>query len=143
MIALDTSILVHAHRRDSQWHAPAARTIAALASGSATWAIPWPCLHEFYAIATHSRIYAPPSSPAQAFEQLRAWIECPRLVLLAEDAEYLAVLEPLVQQSRVTGAAIHEARIAALCPRYGVRELLTADRDFSRFPLLPTRNPLL
>jgi predicted nucleic acid-binding protein len=41
------------------------------------------------------------------------------------------------------GGAVHDARIAALCERHGVRTLLTADRDFSRFPALKTRNPLL
>ena len=34
-------------------------------------------------------------------------------------------------------------RIAAICVGHGVRELLTADRDFSRFPSLTTRNPLV
>lgn len=33
-------------------------------------------------------------------------------------------------------------RVAALCLAHGVRELWTADRDFSRFPALATANPL-
>lgn len=143
MIAVDTNVLVHAHRRDSRWHQPAARTLESLAAGREAWAIPWPCVHEFYAIATHPRIYAPPSTPAQALEQLRAWRESPSLVLLAEDDAYWPVLESLIDRSRLTGPAIHDARIAALCLRHGAHELLTADRDFSRFPDLSTRNPLI
>lgn len=143
MIAIDTNILVHAHRRDSRWHLPAIRTIASLASGREAWAIPWPCVHEFYAIATHPRIYAPPSTPAQALAQFRAWRESPSLTLLAEDDAYWPVLESLIDRSRLTGPAIHDARIAALCLRHGTHELLTADRDFSRFPELTTRNPLI
>jgi uncharacterized protein len=38
---------------------------------------------------------------------------------------------------------VHDARIAALCLTHGVREFLTADRDFSRFPALRARNPLI
>ena len=38
---------------------------------------------------------------------------------------------------------VHDARGAALCITRGVTELRTADRDFSRFPNLETRNPLL
>ena len=34
-------------------------------------------------------------------------------------------------------------RIAAICLSNGVSELWTADRDFSRFPALRTRNPAL
>ena len=143
MIAVDTNLLVHAHRRDSRWHVPAVHTLESLAGGRDAWAIPWPCIHEFYAIATHARIYNPPSKPDQAMAQLEAWRESPSLTLLAEDDAYWPVLESLVERSRVTGAAIHDARIAALCLRHGAHELLTADRDFSRFPQLKTRNPLI
>jgi toxin-antitoxin system PIN domain toxin len=143
VIAVDTNILVYAHRRDSRWHRPAVHALESLAAGRDAWAIPWPCVHEFYAIATHPRIYAPPSTPAQALAQLRAWRESPSLALLAEDDAYWPVLESLIDRSRLTGPAVHDARIAALCLRHGAHELLTADRDFSRFPDLPTRNPLI
>jgi uncharacterized protein len=43
----------------------------------------------------------------------------------------------------IKGPRIHVARIAALCLHHGVRELWTADRDFSLFPQLTTRNPLV
>ena len=56
MIALDTNLLVYAHRRDSEWHAEATAAVRELAEGPAPWAIPWPCLHEFLAIVTHPRI---------------------------------------------------------------------------------------
>jgi toxin-antitoxin system PIN domain toxin len=143
VIAVDTNILVYAHRRDSRWHVPAIQTLELLATGRDAWAIPWPCVHEFYAIATHPRIYAPPSTPAQAMAQLRAWRESPSLTLLAEDDAYWPVLESMIERTRLTGPAIHDARIAALCLRHGAHELLTADRDFSRFPALTTRNPLI
>lgn len=142
MIAVDTNILVHAHRRDSRWHEKAALVLQSLAEGRSPWAIPCPCLHEFFAIATHPRIYRPSSTPTQALEQIRAWRESPSLVLLTEDDEYWSMLEAVVQRSAVCGPAIQDARIAALCMRHGVRELLTADRDFSRFAGLVTRNPL-
>lgn len=45
--------------------------------------------------------------------------------------------------ARIAGPAVHDARIAAICLQHGVSELLSADRDFSRFPELKTRNPLV
>jgi len=48
-----------------------------------------------------------------------------------------------VVDGRATGGAMHDARIAAICLDHGVTELLTADRDFSRFPGLRVRNPLV
>jgi hypothetical protein len=43
----------------------------------------------------------------------------------------------------IAGPLVHDARIAAICLQHGVRELWTADRDFSRFPQLKTVNPLV
>jgi hypothetical protein len=44
---------------------------------------------------------------------------------------------------QVSGPQVHDARVAALCRLHGVRELWTADRDFSRFPGLKVKNPLV
>jgi uncharacterized protein len=64
-------------------------------------------------------------------------------VLLGETDGYWVVLQSLLERSKVTGPRVHDARIAALCQLHGVRELWTADRDFSAFPSLATRNPLI
>jgi len=143
VIAVDSNILVYAHRRDSPWHGEAARCMEQLAEGRASWAIPWPCLHEFLAIVTHPRIYRPPSTVSQATAQVDAWLESPSLVMLSEEDGYWAVLKQTLAQSRVAGPLVHDARVAGLCAVHGIRELWSADRDFNRFPRLKTRNPLL
>lgn len=107
------------------------------------WAIPWPCLHEFLAIVTHPRIYAPASPLARALDQIDAWIESPTLVLLAEAAEHWSTLRALLMAGRIVGPRVHDARIVALCRQHGVRELWSADRDFSRFGGLSVVNPLI
>jgi toxin-antitoxin system PIN domain toxin len=142
VIAVDTNLLVYAHREDAEWHEPAYAALAGLAEGAAPWAIPWPCVHEFLAIATHARIYAPPTPMPRALDQVAAWMASPSLVLLGETGAYVDVLDRLVRTGRVAGPRVHDARIAALCLHHGVRELWTADRDFARFPELATRNPL-
>ena len=143
MIAVDTNLLVYSHRRDSPWHKAASRVVRQLAEGSAPWAVPWPCLHEFLAIVTHPRIYAPPTPLAAALEQIDAWLESPTLVVLSEGADYWTALRPLLATSKVTGPQVHDARVAALCLHHRVAELWTADRDFSRFASLVVRNPLV
>jgi hypothetical protein len=142
LIAVDSNLLVYAHRRDAPWHDRAVERVRALAEGRSAWAIPWPCIHEFLSIVTHPRIYDPPSTLEQALAQVDAWIESPSLILLSEDDEYWLGLRALLARARVAGPRIHDARIAALCLRHGVRELWTADRDFGRFADLTTRNPL-
>lgn len=142
MVAVDSNILVYAHREDSSWHAAALDCVRSLAEGRAPWAIPWPCLHEFLAISTHPRIYAPPTPLELAVGQVDAWLESPSLVLIGEDASYWPRLRALVSAGRIAGPRVHDARVAAICLQHGVEELWTIDRDFSRFPVLRVRNPL-
>jgi toxin-antitoxin system PIN domain toxin len=143
VIAVDTNVLVYAHRRDSVFHDPAAAAIRGIAEQPAPWALPWPCVHEFYSIATHPRIYDPPSSPAEAISQVGAWLESPSVVPMSEGETYWSVLSSLLTIAKVSGPLVHDARIAALCLSHGVAELWTADRDFSRFPQLKATNPLV
>ena len=143
MIALDSNLLVYAHREDSPWHNAAYARIVELAEGPAAWAIPWPCVHEFLSIVTHPRIYNPPTPLEKAIDQIEAWLESPSLVLLSESEGYWPQLRSVLQTGRVSGPQVHDARIAALCQQHGVSELWTIDRDFSRFPGLIVRNPLV
>ncbi len=143
MIAIDTNLLVYAHRADSPFHDAALACVTACAEGRAAWALPWPCLHEFFAIVTHPRIYTPPTPPDLALEQIDAWLESPSVVLLAESGTHWPTLRPMLVRARTAGPAVHDARIAALCLQHGVQALWTADRDFGRFPDLRTVNPLL
>jgi toxin-antitoxin system PIN domain toxin len=143
MIAVDTNLFVYAHREDSPWHDAAYSRIVELAEGRTPWAIPWPCLHEFLAIVTHPRIYSPPTPLEAAVDQVEAWLESPSLVMLSEPEGYWRELRVAIKSGRVSGAQVHDARIAALCAIHGIHELWTADRDFSRFPGLNVRNPLV
>jgi hypothetical protein len=143
VIAVDTNILVYAHREDSEWHAPAVQLVRDLAEGADVWAIPWPCVHEFLAIVTHPRIFDPPTPTSDALDQIAAWMESPSLVLIGEGVGYQAHLHEVLSSSRSSGARVHDARIAALCAYHRIDELWSADRDFSRFPSLRVRNPLL
>ncbi len=143
MIAVDTNILVYAHRRESRHHAASGEAIRALAEGHAPWAIPWPCLYEFFSVVTNPRIWKEAaSSPDEAWHQIEAWAASPSLSLLGETDDFLAVVQGFVLRPRVRGAIVHDARVAAICIAHGAEELLTADRDFSLFPEIKTRNPL-
>ena len=143
MIAVDTNILVYAHRADSEWHLPAYRRLAELAEGRAAWAIPWPCIHEFLAVVTHPKIYAPPTPLGKAIDQIDAWLESPSMEMLAESPLHWPRLRRLLEGGNIIGPNVHDARIAALCLQHGVRELWSADRDFGRYPELKVTNPLV
>lgn len=142
MIAVDTNVLIYAHRRDSPFHARARAVVAELATSTAPWAIPWPCLHEFYAISTHRSVYRPPSTIGEALTQIENWCSSPSLQVLSEPPGYRGVWTGLLRDGGVTGPKAHDGHVAALCLAHGVSELLTLDRDFARFPDLRTRSLL-
>ena len=143
MIAVDSNLLVYSHREDSGFHTTAKGLIDSLRHQSAPWAIPWPCVHEFISIATHPGIYKPASTLSEALGFLDSLFTSPQLHLLSESPGYFEKLRDIATAARLKGPRIHDARIAALCLHHGVSELWSADRDFSAFPQLPVRNPLV
>ena len=120
MIAVDTNILVYAHRE----HSVAVRPRIPSDRDSPT--------HLFAAYA---------SDPGTRSSGRLA--RGPTLVLLAESDTHWSTLRSLLVAGRIEGPRVHDARIAALCQQHGVRELWFADRDFNRFGGLTAVNPLV
>jgi toxin-antitoxin system PIN domain toxin len=143
MIAVDTNILVYAHRRDSEYHDQAAQALRQLIESGRAWLMPWPCVREFINIVTHPRIYRPPSSLDEAFGQIEIWFDCPNNRCLGEDDSYWDTFKQVTRQGKMVGPMIHDAHVAALCIMSGVTELWSADRDFNRVKGLKIINPLV
>lgn len=143
MTAVDTNVLVYAHRPDAPLHLAAALAIKRLAEGSAPWCIPWPCVHEFLSVTTNPRIFKRPTPADAAVEQVEIWMESPTLRLLGESAGYWDELRTAFLRGKLAGPQVHDARIHAICRANGVRELWSADRDFSRMRGLTIVNPCL
>jgi len=143
MIAIDTNLLVYAHREESGFHVEAKEALDGLRHQSAPWAVPWPCIHEFIGIMTHPGIYRPPSPLTSAFGFVDALLKSSQLQLLAESPGYFEKLRAIATAAKLKGPRIHDARVVALCLHHGVTELWSADRDFSAFPQLKVRNPLV
>jgi uncharacterized protein len=143
VIAIDTNILVYAHRPEMPLHTEARALLESLPSLTSYFALPWPCVHEFLAVVTNGRIFKEPTPLANAFAAVRALDDSGLFRLLSEGDGYLDRLTDLAITGRISGAMIHDARVAAICNFHGVSELWSADRDFNRFPGLNVRNPLL
>ncbi|MBI5480774.1 MAG: PIN domain-containing protein [Deltaproteobacteria bacterium] len=141
MIALDTNILVYARRQELPNHRRAAKLVRELAEGDAPWALPWPCIYEFLRVVTHPRIFSPPTDLTVALEDVESLLASPSLTLLGEGPTHPAHMRQAIEGGRASGNLVHDAHIAALLVEHGVRELLTTDRDFSRFPGVRARDP--
>ena len=144
MLAVDTNVLVHAHRGERAEHAAAVALLRGLVEGSEPWAIPWPCVYEFVSVVTNRRIWkAAASTPSEAWAQVRAWTVSPTCTLIGETESFFDLLGTMAREPRVTGPVVHDARIAAICVAHGIDALLSRDRDFALFPQLSVRDPFV
>ncbi|MGH2714259.1 MAG: TA system VapC family ribonuclease toxin [Thermoleophilaceae bacterium] len=138
MIAVDTNILVYAHRSEFPQHEAARTAIQELAEGAAAWALPVFVLGEFLRIATHLRVLEPPSDERVVVAVLDHLLESPTVRVLSPGERYWDLLRETVL-SGVRGNAVHDAAIAAVCLEAGATEVLTEDRDFDRFAGITVR----
>ena len=134
MIAVDTNILVYAHRAELQKHKAARKSLEALAEGSSRWVLPVFCLGEFLRLVTHPKLFDPPFTPTEACDALDHLLQSPSSTVLSPGPLYQQLLFEAVRESNVVGNLVFDAQIVALCREAGVRSLLTEDRDFDRFP---------
>ena len=133
MIAVDTNVLIYAHRLETEFHAAATVELVRLAEGTEPWALPVFCLTEFLRVVTHRRVFNPPSTISQAMDFIDGIVAAPTCHVALPGAEFLRHLETTVRRADARGNLMFDAQIAALCREHGIAEILTNDRDFERF----------
>ena len=133
MIAVDTNVLIHAHRGESAWHEAARARLVGLAEGPARWGLLVFCVAEFMRVVTHGRVFNPPSSVSQAAGFIENLVAAPTCELVRPGTEFLDLLMETARQSDARGNLMFDVQIAALCQEHGIDTVLTNDRDFERF----------
>jgi uncharacterized protein len=133
MIAVDTNILIYAHREELPQHETAKTRLTALAEGGKRWAIPVFCLGEWMRVVTHPKLFDDPHTASEAGEALSRLLEAPSVTVLSPGRQYWRLLREAVEEADAVGNLVFDAQIVAVCRESGVRELLTEDRDFDRF----------
>lgn len=141
MIAVDTSILVYAHRSETDLHAPATTALVTLAEGVVPWGLPVFCITEFLRVVTHRRVFSPPSTVSQALGFVDDVIASPVCRVVRPGPEFVRVLTETARAADARGNLMFDAQIAALCREHGIASVLTNDRDFERFEHVRVRYP--
>lgn len=139
MIAVDTNVLIYAHRIETDLNAAATADLVRLAKGAEPWAVPIFCVTEFLRVVTHRRIFNPPSTISQAINFINSIVFAPTCRIALPGADFLNHLETTVRWADARGNLIFDAQIAALCREHGITAILTNDRDFERFDGLHVR----
>jgi len=141
VIAVDTNLLVYAHRAAVPEHRKAQRAIEEAAARPGGCAIPLPCVCEFWMVVTHPSSAGKPSR----LEQARAFITnllAGGLSIIYPQAGTAERLVKLAADLNVTGPRIFDLQIGLICRQAGVRELWTHDADFVSVPGLAVKDPL-
>lgn len=133
MIAVDTNILVYAHREEFPPHDKARARLVELAEGREPWALPVFCIGEFLRVVTHPKLLNPPSTLEEATGSLVGLLESPSVVLLNPAQNFWPILMETARAAGAKGNILYDAQIVAVCREHGVREILSEDRDFTRF----------
>ena len=139
MIAVDTNILIYAHRTETGLHGAAASRIVGLAEGVERWALPVFCVAEFMRVVTHGRVFNPPSTVDQAAKFIENVVAAPSCEVVQPGPEFLGHLLAAAREADASGNLMFDAQIAALCREHGIEAILTNDRDFGRFEPLRVR----
>ena len=133
MIAVDTNVLVYAHREESPLHEPALARLRLLAEGGSPWGLPIFCIGEFVRVVTHPRVFHPPTDLETALAFLDQVLNSPSARLLAPGATFPVRFAEACRAGGVQGNLAYDAQLVAVCREHGVVEILTEDRDLGRF----------
>ncbi len=97
-------------------------------------------LSGFLRVATHTRIFSPPSPIDRALGFAAVLRGEPNAVIVSPGARHWDIFERLCIEVGARGNIVPDAYLAALAIESG-SEFITTDRDFSRFPGLRWRHP--
>ncbi len=140
MRLIDVNILVHAFREDSPRHSTLRPWLEELVYSPSAFAVADPVLSGFLRVVTHPRVFNPPTPLEQALEFVEALRGQPNCIVLRPAERHWSIFTRLCRDAEVRGNLIPDAYLAALAVEAG-SELISTDRDFSRFRGLRWRPP--
>jgi uncharacterized protein len=142
MIVVDANLLLYAEDSLSSLHEVAREWWDEQLSATEPVGICWPVLTAFVRIATNQRLHQRPLTLDEACARLQSWFDQPCVRLLHPTEHHWRFFQQMLHHGGATGNLVTDAHLAAIALEHN-GELCSTDNDFSRFPALKWRNPLL
>ncbi|MEI6176235.1 MAG: type II toxin-antitoxin system VapC family toxin [Verrucomicrobiota bacterium] len=142
MIVPDINLLIYAHNDQAPESAKARAWWEAALNGNTPVGIPWISISGFIRLMTHPRVLAQPMDIAQATSHVRSWLVQPPVRILNPGSKFESLFLDYLSVLGSGGNLTTDAQLAALAVEHQA-ELHSCDSDFSRFPGLRWRNPLV
>lgn len=141
MIIPDVNVLVIAARDDAPRHQEYRAWLMEALSAHRAVALSDFTVTGFVRVMTHPRIFNPPTPIAGALEFIEALRLHGSSLWIQAGAGHWQIFAKLCRSAEAKGNLVPDAWLAALAIEHGA-ELISADRDFARFPGLRWRHPL-
>jgi uncharacterized protein len=143
MIAIDTNLLVYAHRSQVPEHRAAKEAIEKASADPGGWGFTLTNLLEFWSIVTHPSAPPRPSTPAEATAFLQALIRDAEAQIWLPREGFGRRLIEVGSKLRVSGPRIFDLTIALTAFEAGAGEIWTHDRGFQSVPGMRVVFPLM
>ncbi len=131
MIVTDVNPLVYAFRPDTQFH-ELSRSVLAHSRSTGSLVVLPDVAAAFVRIVTNPRLTADPDDPRDAFDFIETVTVNGRFLREARASRW-PLFRDIVSGGQVRAGLVPDALLAATCQDFGA-SILTADRDFLRFP---------
>ncbi|HWP62297.1 MAG TPA: TA system VapC family ribonuclease toxin [Candidatus Binatia bacterium] len=138
---VDANLLIWAHHAHFPRHPAARAWWGRLLSETPLVGLPWPSILAFVRVSTHPRALERPLTVGTAWGIVEGWLERPNVWIPVPTDRHRPILAAMLEGSQATANDVPDAHLAALAVEWGL-ELLSADRDFGRYPGLRWRDPL-
>ncbi len=142
MIFPDVNILVYAHNLRAPQHQKACAWWNRCLEGYDGVAMAWVVILGFVRITTHPKIFENPLTVAEALGRVEEWLVLPHVHLIHPPRTHFQIWSSMLKCLGVAGNLTTDAHLAALAVERGLI-LHSTDADFSRFPDLKWKNPLI
>jgi toxin-antitoxin system PIN domain toxin len=142
VIVSDVNLLLYAYDATSTHHERARSWLEERLSGVEAFGFAWVTLLAFVRLGTNPRVFESPFRVDEALDVVDAWLGAPCATVLHPGPRHAVLLRQLLEPLGAAGNLTIDAHLASLAVEQDA-ELCSADTDFSRFPGLRWRNPLV
>jgi toxin-antitoxin system PIN domain toxin len=136
----DVNVLLAAFRRDHVHHQRCRAWLEAEVNGGARFGVAPDVLSSVVRIVTNPRVFAKPSTTAEALSFAEALIAAPDAVVVSPGPRHWPIFTELVRAASAKGDLVADAWFAALAIEWGCT-WVTLDGDYARFKGLAVRGP--
>jgi hypothetical protein len=142
VIVLDANVLLYAYSPAFPEHGNARECVEELFSADALVGLPWQTISAFIRILTHPHLPGVRLPITKILEIVESWFAQANVRPLSPGERHWSLFQQMLLEGQARGPMTTDAQLAALTIESG-GVLYTTDRDFSRFPGLRWKNPLI